>query len=154
MISADFLCYQKRLRGRAAGEGGVSSRTIHSYGCHHIRGATDSATATCARTTSSYTTPGSFPPQLSATRHDSPQEGSQSPPHSPPARPTWPDRPFRTAVPIRGQTSLIPSGLSQKRDCSTKRVEASLPKRRRAYLSRVDRPLTVVELVEQSSGLV
>ena len=30
--------------------------------------------------------------------------------------------PFSTAVPIWGQTSLIPSVLSQKRDCSTKRV--------------------------------
>ena len=31
--------------------------------------------------------------------------------------------PFRTAVPFRGQTTDNLSGLSQKRDCSSKRVK-------------------------------
>ena len=34
--------------------------------------------------------------------------------------------PFRTAVPIRGQTCLIPSDLSPKRDWGPKRVKGPL----------------------------
>ena len=33
--------------------------------------------------------------------------------------------PFSTAVPMRGQTILIPSGSSPKRDCGSKRVKSS-----------------------------
>lgn len=37
--------------------------------------------------------------------------------------------PFSSAVPISGQTTLIPSGLSRKWDCSAKRVIYKEPRR-------------------------